>query len=225
MEVAIIMAGPYRASERIIQNQLNMVGSYDTYVSCLEHYREDWINSGWPIKQIFTTPNVDFKETNWAKYRDDGPGQAGFWQFWNLTNVINSIDTKYDFYIKTRCDLVFSSGQITDYLFTTLEKNTLYSAASYFDGNGWNYHTLINDQFYIGDYNTMKVVSNFVTDYYNVERHKLNESIASNERNLRKYLDENNIHIKILKDIKYTKDHYGINTPSGYSGFQLEKIK
>lgn len=224
MKIATILAGPYRANESIIQNQLNMVGSYDTYVSCLEHYREDWIRSNWPIKEIFTTPNIDFKETNWAKYRDDGPGQAGFWQFWNLKNVINSIDIKYDFYIKNRCDLVFHSGQITDYLFTNLEENTLYSAASYFDGTGWDYNTLINDQFYIGDYNTMKVISNFVTDYYKINRHKLNESTASNERNLRKYLDENKIHIKILKDIKYTKDHYGINTPSGYSGFQLEKI-
>lgn len=224
MKIAIIMAGPYRGNRGIIENQLHMVGSYDTYVSCLEHYREDWINSGWNIKNLFTTPNIDFKETNWFKYRNDAPGQAGFWQFWNLKSVINSIDTKYDFYIKTRCDLVFSSGQITDYLFTTLEENTLYSPASYFDGNGWDYATLLNDQFYIGDYNTMKTIAEFSTEYYTIERHDPNDGIYSNERNLRRFLDERGISIKILKDVKYTKNHNGITNSSGISGFQLENI-
>ena len=64
MKVAILMAGPYRGNVDIIQNQLNMIGSYDTYVSCIEHYKKEWIDSNWPIKQIFSTPNVDFKETN-----------------------------------------------------------------------------------------------------------------------------------------------------------------
>jgi|688.fasta_scaffold587272_1 hypothetical protein len=224
MKIAIIMAGPYRGNESIIQNQLNMIGSYDTYVSCLEHYRADWTNSGWNIKNLFTTPAIDFKQTNWSKYRNDAPGQAGFWQFWNLRNVINSIDIKYDFYIKTRCDLIFNSGAITDYLFTTLEKNTLYCPTSYFDGRGWDYMSLLNDQFYIGDYNTMNVISEFATEYYKIKRHTPNDCIASNERNLRKFLNERGIHIQILQDIKYTKDHNGITTSSGYSGFQLEKI-
>ena len=218
------MAGPYRGSESIIQNQLNMIGSYDTYVSCLEHYREDWIRSNWPVKEIFITPNINFNETNWSKYRNDEPGQSGFWQFWNLKNVIDNTPNEYDWYIKSRCDLIFESGQITDYLFTTLEKNTLYCSASYFDGSGWDYATVLNDQFYIGDYVTIKVISNFVSEYYKIERHLPNQPIASNERNLRKYLDENNIHIKILKDMKYTKNHNGITTLSGNVGYQLEKI-
>jgi hypothetical protein len=224
MNVAIIMAGPYRGNKSIIENQLNMVGSYDTYVSCFEHYKQDWINSGWPIKHIFTTPTVNFIETDWNNYRNDAPGQAGFWQFWNLRNVINSIEDEYDFYIKTRCDLIFNSGSITDYLFTTLHKNTFYCPAAYFDGRGWDYLSLLNDQFYIGDYNTMKVISEFVTEYYKAKRHAFNDSIYSNERNLRKFLDENNIDIQILQDIKYTKNYNGITTSSGYSGFQLEKI-
>jgi hypothetical protein len=224
MKIATIMAGPYRGSESIIQNQLNMIGSYDTYVSCLEHYREDWIRSNWPVKEIFITPNINFNETNWSKYRNDEPGQSGFWQFWNLKNVIDNTPNEYDWYIKSRCDLIFESGQITDYLFTTLEKNTLYCSASYFDGSGWDYATVLNDQFYIGDYVTMKVISNFVSEYYKIERHLPNQPIASNERNLRKYLDENNIHIKILKDMKYTKNHNGITTLSGNVGYQLEKI-
>jgi len=224
MNVAIIMAGPYRGNKSIIENQLNMIGSYDTYVSCLEHYREDWINSGWNIQNLFITPNIEFKQTDWAKYRDDAPGQAGFWQFWNLRNVINSINIKYDFYIKSRCDLVFNSGKITDYLFTTFEKNTLYCPDTYFDNQVWDSSNLLNDQFYIADYNTMEVISNFVTEYYKTERHELNDAQYSNERNLRKYLDENNIHIKMLQDVKYVKNHNGIYSPSGISGFQLEKI-
>jgi ribosomal protein S18 len=222
MKIAIIMAGPYRGNESIIQNQLNMIGSYDTYVSCLEHYRADWTNSGWNIKNLFTTPAIDFKQTNWSKYRNDAPGQAGFWQFWNLKSVIDNTPTDYDWYIKTRCDLIFESGEITEYMFTTLDKNTLYCASNYFDGSRWDYITLLNDQFYIGDYNTMKCISEFVTEYYKIERHSCNQPIASNERNLRKHLDENNIHIKIIQDIKYIKNHNGFGGCSG--GFQLEKI-
>ena len=224
MKAAILLAGPYRGSKDIIENQLNMIGSYDTYVSCLEHYREDWIRSNWPVKEIFTTPNINFNETDWSKQRNDASGQSGFWQFWNLKNVIDNTPTDYDWYIKSRCDLIFHSGQITEYMFTTLDKNTLYCPSNYFDGSGWDYATVLNDQFYIGDYNTMKVVSNFVTEYYKIERHPLNQPIASNERNLRKYLDENNIHIKILKDMKYTKNHNGITTLSGNVGYQLENI-
>ena len=84
MKIAIIHSGPYRGNENIMQNQLNMIGAHDTYVSCLEHYREDWIRSNWPVKEIFITPNVNFNETDWSKQRNDAPGQSGFWQFWNL---------------------------------------------------------------------------------------------------------------------------------------------
>ena len=224
MKVAILMAGPYRGNESIIQNQLNMVGSYDTFVSCFEHYKQDWINSGWPIKDIFTTPTVNFLQTNWSKYRNDEPGQSGFWQFWNLRNVINSIEDNYDWYIKSRCDLIFEYGHISEHIFTTLEKNTLYCPLNYFDDQSWDYATLINDQFYIADYNTMKAISEFVTEYYNVKRHECNDGMCSNERNLRKFLDERGVCIKILENIKYKKNHNGVTGPAGCSGFQLEKI-
>jgi len=222
MKVAILMAGPYRGNEGIIQNQLNMIGSHDTFVSCFDHYKQDWINSGWPIKNIFITPNINFSQTNWSKYRNDEPGQSGFWQFWNLTNVINSIEDNYDWYIKSRCDLIFESGQITEYIFTTLEKNTLYCPMHYFDGQGWDYATLLNDQFYIGDYNTIKTISEFVTEHYNIERHSCNNPIYSNERNLRNFLNEKKINIKMLQDMKYIKDHNGFFGVSG--GSQLETI-
>ncbi len=224
MKVAILMAGPYRGNTDIIQNQLNMIGSYDTYVSCFEHYKEDWTNSGWLIKEIVTTPSVNFKETDWYKQRNDNAGQSGFWQFWNLKNVIDTIPNDYDWYIKSRCDLLFESGQITEHLFTTLDKNTFYCPNKYFDGQGWDLNSLLNDQFYIGDYNTIKTISEFVTEYYKIERHPLNQPVASNERNLRTFLNERNVAIKTLEDIKYKKNHNGVTTMSGVSGFQLEKI-
>jgi ribosomal protein S18 len=224
MKVAIIMGGPYRGNQSIIENQLNMIGRHDTYVSCFEQYKEAWYKSNWPLKRIFTTPNLNFKETNWSKYRNDEAGQSGFWQFWNLKNVIENTPSDYDWYIKSRCDLTFQSGQITDYIFTTLDRNTLYCPNNYFDGQSWDYDTLLNDQFYIGDYNTMKTISEFVTEYYKIKRHECNEAIYSNERNLRNFLNERNIVLKILQDVKYTKNHNGVSTPSGMSGFQLEQI-
>ena len=224
MKVAILLSGPYRGNQNIIQNQLNMIGSYDTYVSCFEHYKQEWIDSNWPIKEIFITPSIDFKETDWYKQRNNSAGQSGFWQFWNLKNVIDNIPNEYDWYIKSRCDLLFESGQITEYLFTTLDKNTLYCPSNYFDRQGWDLSSSLNDQFYIGDYNTIKTISEFVTEYYKIERHGCNEAIYSNERNLRKFLDERNIAIKLLQDVEYKKNHNGVTTCAGYSGFQLENI-
>ena len=224
MRIAIIMAGPYRGNKSIVENQLNMIGSYDTYVSCLEHYREDWINSGWNIKKLFTTPNINFKETNWAKYRDDGAGQAGFWQFWNLRNVIKSIPNNYDFYIKTRCDLEFTECNLD---ISNLQSNTIYSSNHNFHQDYWHREHLINDQFYIGDYNSMLVVSDVVMEFYTKDRHGKNDAgpyFGSNEAALRMFLNENNISVNELTGIKYTKNHNGVTEPSGCTGFQLETI-
>ena len=225
MKVAILMAGPYRGNNDIIQNQLNMIGSYDTYVSCFEHYKEDWIKSEWPIKEIFTTISINFKETNWYSQRNNSAGQSGFWQFWNLKNVINNIEEDYDFYIKSRSDLNFETGDITPYMFTTLEKNTLYSSAHRFHGGSWDREHLLNDQFYIGDMNTMNVISKFVTKYYNKHRHGLNDAgpfVGSNESSLREYLKENGINVLPLYNIIFHKDHNGYSGVS--NGSQLEKI-
>ncbi len=223
MKIAILLAGPYRGNPTNIANHIKFIGNHDTYVSCFEHYKEDWIKSEWPIKRIFNTPPILFKETNWAKYRDDAAGQSGFWQFWNLKNVINNIEEDYDWYIKSRCDLDFKSGELSEYFFSTLEPNTLYCPIHYFDESGWD-ESLLNDQFYIGDSNTMNVISKFVTKYYNNNRHGINTSLASNERNLRIWLNENNINIKRIQDLNYKKNHNGVNGISGHNGFQLEKI-
>jgi hypothetical protein len=221
MKIAILLAGPYRGNQTIIDNHIRIIGNYDTYVSCFEHYKEDWINSGWPIKKIFTTPNIDFKETNWAKHRSDEPGQSGFWQFWNLKNVINNVEEDYDWYIKSRCDLDFQSGQLSEYFFSTLESTTLYTSIHRFSGGSPDM-SLVNDQFYIADSKVMDIISKFPTKYYNKER---NESPVSNERSLTIWLNENGANIKQIKDILYNKNHNGCTVPSGVSEvFQLEKI-
>jgi hypothetical protein len=220
MKIAILLAGPYRGNPTNIANHIRIIGNYDTYVSCFEHYKEDWINSGWPIKKIFTTPNIDFKETNWAKYRSDEPGQSGFWQFWNLKNVINNIEEDYDWYIKSRCDLDFKSGELSEYFFSTLEPNTLYTSIHRFVVGAPDL-SIVNDQFYIADSKVMDIISKFPTKYYNQKR---NDSPVSNERSLTFWLAENGVNLNKIQDISYNKNHNGINTASGESGFQLEKI-
>jgi hypothetical protein len=220
MKIAILLAGPYRGNQTIIDNHLRIVGNYDTYVSCFEHYKQDWINSGWPIKKIFITPNIDFKETNWAKHRSDDPGQSGFWQFWNLKNVINNIEEDYDWYIKSRCDLDFQSGELSEYFFSTLEPNILYTSIHRLVVGAPDL-SLVNDQFYIADSKVMDIISKFPTKYYNQKR---NDSPVSNERSLTFWLAENGVNIKKIQDISYNKNYNGITTPSGVSGFQLEKI-
>jgi hypothetical protein len=222
MKITILLAGPYRGNKTIIDNHAKFIGNYDTYVSCFEHYKEDWINSGWPIKKIFTTPNIDFKETNWSKYRNDGAGQSGFWQFWNLKNVIDLVPKKYDYYIKSRNDIIFNHSLKFD--INSLKPNTIYSGDESFHKKEWNENDWINDEFYIGCENTMKVVSNFVTNFYDKNRHDLNESTASNESQLRIWLKENNIDVKKIYNFPYNKNHNGVTVPSGYVAFQLEKI-
>lgn len=220
MRIAIILAGPYRGNPTNLANHLRIIGNYDTYVSCFEHYKEDWINSGWPIKKIFTTPNINFKETNWARYRDDAPGQSGFWQFWNLKNVINNIEEDYDWYVKSRCDLDFQSGELSEYFFSTLEPNTLYTSIHRISVGSPDL-SIVNDQFYIADSKVMDIISKFPTKYYNQKR---NDSPVSNERSLTFWLNDNGVNIKKIQDISYNKNHNGITLASGEAGFQLEKI-
>jgi hypothetical protein len=221
MNVALLLAGPYRGNRNIIESHYNLIGKYDTFVSCLEHYTNDWENSSWDIKKIYTTPFVDIKETNWFKYRDDGAGQSGFWQFWNLRNVIQSTPKEYDFYIKSRSDLKIESKLDID--FKSLNDKTLYTSEYSFHRGIWDGDWL-NDEFYIGSEYVMSILANFVTDYYKIHRHSLNEPTASNEINLLTFLKENNINIDKINNLKYSKDNNGINIPSGYVGFQLEKI-
>ena len=230
MKLAILYSGPYRGNSDILNNHIDTFGNdIDIYVSCFQHYLEDWKSSGWPVKEYFVTPMVDFKQTNWYKYRNDGAGQSGFWQFWNLRNVMINVPKEYDFYIKNRNDFIFDNpfqfNSSTDS--SILNKNTFYcSKNSFHKKDNWDISNWINDEFYLGCESTINVISNFVTNYYdNIDNHhKVNLRSASNESQLRHHLLQNNIDIKTINGIFYSKNHNGNTLSSGYTGFQLEKI-
>lgn len=227
MKVAIIMAGPYRGNSSIIKAHKKFIGEYDTYVSCFKHYLNDWKNSGWDIKEYFITPKINYKKTNWIKHRDDKPGESGFWQFWNLRNVIHeTLCYDYEWYIKSRCDLLFSNADLTSDFFKSLKKNTLYCPEEMglnCQGKYWDLDKTINDQFFIGDKNCMDIIAKFVVNFYENKREKGNH--YGNEYNLRIWLKENNINIEKIKEINYKKDFNGESKPSGeVKKFQLENL-
>ena len=224
MKLAILYAGPYRGTFDILKNHLNTFGdNIDIYVSCFEHYLDEWKSSNWPITEYFVTPYIDFDKTNWAKNRNDAAGQSGFWQFWNLKNVIDSIPKNYDFYIKNRNDIIFNDKLNLKSI--ELLDNVLYSPNESFHRKDWDTNTWLNDEFYIGCERTMRVISKFVTDYYNKNSHHLNASNASNESQLRIHLNQNNINVSKLYNFSYSKNHYGVTSPSGLVKFQLENYK
>lgn len=223
MKFAVLYAGPYRGNDTILQNHKLAFGDdVDVYVSCFEHYLDEWVSSGWDVKKYFITPDVDFNETNWKQYRNDAAGQSGFWQFWNLKSVIDSVPKEYDYYIKSRNDIVFNHTFTFDV--NSLKPMTIYSASESFHKKEWNVNDWVNDEFYVGCGDTMKVVSNFVTNFYEQYRHNPNAPHASNESQLKIWLNENQIDIKKIYNFPYSKNHNGVTIPSGYTGFQLEKI-
>ena len=114
----------------------------------------------------------------------------------------------------------FQSGELSEYFFSTLEPNTLYTSIHRFVVGAPDL-SLVNDQFYIADSKVMDIISKFPTKYYNQKR---KDSPVSNERSLTLWLADNGVNIKKIQDIIYNKNHNGINTASGESGFQLEKI-
>jgi hypothetical protein len=224
MKLTILYAGPYRGNSDILTNHINTFGdNIDIYVSCFEHYLDDWMRSGWPVKEYFITPHIDFNSTNWAKYKNNPAGQSGFWQFWNLKNVINCVPKKYDYYIKSRNDIIFKN-KFTFHT-SSIKNNTIYSGSESFHKSDWKISEWLNDEFYVGCENTMKVISNFVTDFYKKERHLPNIPYASNESQLRIWLNENNISVDKIYSFPYNKNHNGVTIPSGYVKFQLENIQ
>ncbi len=219
MKIALLLSGPYRGNSDMVKIHNENIGKYDTYVSTLPKYKKEWEDSDWDITKIYTTNEVKFSQTNWYKFRNDGAGQAGFCQFWNLTNVINNVPSDYDWYIKSRNDLVFNDRLNINFEF--LNKDTFYCPNKYFDGQMWNTETL-NDQFYIVSYDTLKVIGEFVNSFYQQFSHPLNYKMSSNERCLRTWLNENNIKVEGF-DYSYSKNHNGNDVPSGYYKFQLEQ--
>jgi hypothetical protein len=217
------MSGPYRGNQDIVRNYSYYFGQYDLFVSCFDHYYQDWKNSGLKIKEIFTTPKIEIEKTKWFESRNDRAGQSGFWQFWNIKSVIEQTPSDYDFYIKNRSDLFFSSK--LDLNFDSLNKNSIYSSARSFHKDNWDEEKWINDEFYVGDRETMDVISRFVLEYYEIYRHSKNDSIGSNELGLLNFLKENKISINKIFNLIYHKNHNGVSIPTGYTeNYQLENL-
>jgi hypothetical protein len=221
MNIAKIMAGPYRGNPTLLESELANIGYYPTYVSCLDHYQDTWLTNRKDLKGLFTTPYIDFNNTLWSKNRNDEAGLSGFLQFWNLKHVIDNTPDTYDYYIKTRSDLHFHTKLDID--FSTLKEDTLYSSAKSFHRDYWDINTWLNDEFYIGSRKVMEVVASFVTEYYKNNTQPLNYREGSNESTLRNHLIQNNIRIGKIEGLSYSKNNNGDSNPTGWSGnYNLE---
>lgn len=225
MRIALLYSGPYRGNSLIVDNHLKTFGDdVDIYVSCFEHYLEDWKNSEFNVKQFFITPKIEFNSTDWSKFRNDLPGQSGFWQFWNIKNIIENVPKDYDLYIKNRNDLIFD----TKFNPFKSEINVVYSPNISFHRRDWDIDNWINDEVLVFNSSVFDFISSFVTDFYKKNRHPLNDAgpyFGSNEASLRTWLSENNITVKKIIDLSYTKNHNGVKGSSGHNNnFTLENF-
>ena len=197
MRTAILLAGPMRSTNEVIANHKQMVGDYDTFVSCKQEDYNDWINSDWNAKQIYITPMVE-NNTQW----DD----STYWQYTNLRNVILNVP-EYDMYIRSRNDLVFKN-QLPINL-ESIADNELWNPDRMFWGQEWISNGTMNDQFYIGNKNVMNIVANFIIN------NQPNGDIAQTQ--LLKWLELNNVIYKKFSKFNFTKNHFG------YSGMDALK--
>ena len=207
MKIAILLAGQFRGDASMIELHKEKIGNYDTYVACLPKYYELWKNSDWNLKKIYEVPKVNFKDTLWAQHRSRCEAdESGFWQFWNLKYVLKNVPD-YDFYIKSRNDLVIESN--LGIVFESLRDDTYYYSERTFNGK-WPY---INDQFWIGSKKVVDVIARFVDEFYLAEN---SQHIGkSNEHMLKAWLGLHNIQIEKFSDFMYSKNHNGITQSSG----------
>lgn len=205
--ICLVLAGQYRGTTEMVELHKKHVGEYDTYIACLAKYKKNWQESDWNPKEIFDVPIVDFKQTLWSKYRNDAPGESGFWQFYNLKFVLENVPKQYDFYIKSRNDLVIESELDID--FNNLDENTYYYSERTFTGI-WPY---INDQFWIGSKKVINVISKFVDEFYLTPG---SEFVGrANEHMLSWWIAHNGIKTESFSNFLYSKNHNGITQSSG----------
>ena len=198
MKTAILLAGPMRSLPEVIANHKQMVGNYDTFVSCKEEDYNDWINSDWKPKEIYITP----QPTNVWEGKE-----ALFWQYWNLRNVIVNVP-QYDMYIKSRNDLVFNNTLPIG--LEMIKPNEIWNSDRSFWGYQWVSNGTMNDQFYIGDKNVMDVIARFVTDCpAYADEHFLVET------GLVRWLGQNDIKYKKFSGFHFTKNHFGWTKQNG----------
>jgi hypothetical protein len=208
MKVALVLAGQYRGDNSMIAKHKENVGDYDTYVSCLPKYFNDWNNSDWKPKEIYEVPMVNFRDTLWANHRNSCQAdESGFWQFWNLKYVLENVPKNYDFYIKSRNDLVIESKLDID--FSKLRDDTYYYSRRTFNGI-WPY---INDQFWIGSKKIVYLISKFVDEFYQTPG---SENVGkSNEHMLNWWILKNGYKTESFDNLFYSKNHNGITQCSG----------
>jgi hypothetical protein len=191
MRTAILLAGPMRSLPFIVDNHKEMVGDYDTFVSCREEDYEDWVKSAWKPKDIYITP----EPTNIWEGKE-----AFYWQYWNLSNVIKNVP-EYDMYIKSRNDLVFNNP--LPFGLDVIQPNEIWNPDRSYWGYEWAGNGTMNDQFYIGDRNVMNAVSRLVdTQPYSNEDYLV-------ETHLVRWLTQNKIKYKKFSGFNYTKNHFG----------------
>jgi hypothetical protein len=217
MKVALLLAGEFRGDTEMVKRHKELIGEFDTYVACLPKYRTQWEESEWNPKEIYDVPMINFVDSEWAKYRNaSSADQSGFWQYWNLCHLLKNV-SEYDFYIKSRNDLVIESKLNID--FNTLDADTYYYSERTFCG----ILPHINDQFWIGSNKVIEIVAKLVDQFYLDERHSKID--GCNEHMLHAWLQWNNIKMEKFSDFIYSKNHNGITIPSGESGnFTLENI-
>lgn len=208
MKIAVVLAGQYRGNNDMVSLHKENIGDYDTYVACLEKYLPNWLSSNWFPKGIFNVPFVEFQKTLWAQYRNSCEAdESGFWQYWNLKYVLKEVPKDYDFYIKSRNDLVIESKLNLD--FSKLRDDTYYYSERHFNG----YWPHMNDQFWIGSSKIVNLISRFVDDFYLTPG---SESVGkSNEHMLRWWILSNGFRIEPFQNFLYSKNHNGITQSSG----------
>lgn len=197
MRVAILLAGPMRSTNEVIANHKEMVGDYDTFVSCREEDYNDWINSDWNAKEIYITP----EPTDMWKGKE-----RFYWQYWNLRNVIKNVP-EYDMYIKSRNDLVFNNQLPLE--LGVIKANEIWNPDISFGGYKWASNGTMNDQFYIGDKGVMDIVGRLV----DTQPYKNEDYVV--ETHLIRWLLENGVKYNKFSGFNYSKNHFGCDKKTG----------
>lgn len=223
MKKAIILAGPYRSQDWMIERHNECIGEYDTYVSCRAENADDWKNSNWKIKELFITPELNEGEVMWSDVGNKNEYAKWlldnlYWQYRNIGHCFNSIKEDYDIYIRSRGDMVYETK--LDIPFESITENEIWCPAKTFWGYEWVSNGYFNDQLWICKKRAMSFVAQFYSDalklnngFGEVIRKELFQNLIL-EPALVAWLLNCDIHQKKF-DYHYTKNYNGI-TGSAY---------
>jgi len=223
MKIAILLAGPMRSLPEVIANHKRTIGEYDTYVSCRQEDYNDWVNSDWNPTAIYITPEVDFQQTDWyaaLKHKNEHNVwllERLYLQHWGISNCIKNMPKGYDYYIKSRNDMVYEFP--LELNFESIKDNEIWCPDTTFWGFKWRDNGFFNDQLWICKENTLEIASRFVTDVCTMAdfpgnniRKELFENLITETANVL-FLDNAGIKHKKFT-YPYTKNHFGQITGS-----------